>query len=61
MVLPDYDGGSIVNLMSSIASSFGAKTIYPPLRILPLEKFKNKRNVILLIIDGMGYEYFRIC
>ncbi len=56
--LPDYNGGSIVNLMSSIATAFGTKTIYPPLRILSPEKIIQK-NVVLLIIDGMGFEYLR--
>ena len=57
--MPDYNGGSIVNLMSSIAKSFGTKTNYPLLKILPLEKLKDKRNVALLVIDGMGYEYLK--
>ncbi|MFC1682271.1 alkaline phosphatase family protein, partial [Nanoarchaeota archaeon] len=57
--LPDYNGGSIVNLMSSIAKSFGTKTIYPPLKILPPEKLKDKKNIALLVIDGMGYEYLK--
>lgn len=56
--LPDYNGGSIVNLMSSIATSFGAKTIYPNLKILPPEKIKHK-NVVLLVIDGLGFEYLK--
>lgn len=35
MYLPDYNGGSIVNLMSSIAKSFGTKLQYDELKILP--------------------------
>ncbi|MBI4448285.1 alkaline phosphatase family protein [Candidatus Woesearchaeota archaeon] len=57
--LPDYYGGSIVNLMSSIAQSFGAKTGYKPLKILPPNKIRDARNVVLLIIDGLGYDYLR--
>jgi len=54
--LPDYDGGSIVNLMSSISNHFNTSSIYPQLTILPSSEIKSK-NVILLIIDGLGYEY----
>jgi predicted AlkP superfamily pyrophosphatase or phosphodiesterase len=54
--LPNYKNGSIVNLMSSIAESFGGKTIYNPLKILPPEKLDSK-NIILLVIDGMGFHY----
>ena len=56
--LPDYQGGSIVNLMSSVADAFEAKEIYPNLRILPPEKIKH-RNVVLMIIDGLGFEYLK--
>lgn len=58
ITLPDYNGGSIVNLMSSIASGFGSNTTYPNLRILSHEKLKHK-NVVLMIIDGMGFEYLK--
>jgi len=57
--MPDYNGGSIVNLMSSIAKSFGTRTSYPSLKILPPEKLKDKKNIALLVIDGMGYEYLK--
>ena len=57
--LPDYSGGSIVNLMSSIAKSFGTKTSYPTLKILPAEKLKDSKNIVLLVIDGLGYEYLK--
>jgi hypothetical protein len=57
--MPDYKGGSIVNLMSSIAKSFGAKTQYAPLRILPPEQLKDATNVVLLVIDGLGFNYLK--
>jgi len=53
---PDYNGGSIVNLMSSIAKALGTKTKYKTLRILPPEQIKAK-NTVLIIIDGLGYNY----
>ena len=57
--LPDYHGGSIVNLMSSIAKSFGVKSKYKQLKILPPTELKNSKNIVLLVIDGMGYEYLK--
>jgi len=54
-MLPNYHDGSIVNLMSSIAQSFGVKTQYNSLKILPPEKLK--KNVLLIVIDGLGYNY----
>jgi predicted AlkP superfamily pyrophosphatase or phosphodiesterase len=58
MYLPDYNGGSIVNLMSSIAKACGGKTNYVQLKSLSSEEIKNK-NIILLVIDGLGYEYLK--
>ena len=57
--MPDYKGGSIVNLMSSIAKSFGTDMPYEHLKILPAKKIKNSKNVVLLVIDGLGYEYLK--
>ena len=56
MHFPDYHGGSIVNLMSSIATACGGRTPYAGLRILP--KFQAK-NIVLLIIDGLGFDYLQ--
>jgi hypothetical protein len=57
MHLPDYKGGSIVNLMSSIGNSLGAKMPYQELRILPSNELRNSKNVVLMVIDGLGFEY----
>ncbi len=55
---PDYAGGSIVNLMSSIALACGCHDLlYPPLRDLDLSE--RARNIVLLVIDGMGYNLLR--
>lgn len=48
---PDYDGGSLVNLMASIAISRGGKALHAPLRNFDSTE---ARNVVLLIIDGLG-------
>ncbi|MFH1409704.1 MAG: alkaline phosphatase family protein [Nanoarchaeota archaeon] len=55
---PDYEGGSIVNLMSSIAHRFKAKTGYPQLKKLPGRELKAK-NIILLVLDGIGHHYLK--
>ena len=56
MALPDYKN-SIVNVSSSIMKSFELKPLYTPLKELKnLEKYN---NVILLIIDGLGNEFFK--
>jgi predicted AlkP superfamily pyrophosphatase or phosphodiesterase len=57
MPLPDYAGGSIVNLVSSIATALGnASCLYPPLRELPPSAL-GTGNVVLLVIDGLGHDY----
>jgi hypothetical protein len=57
-VIPDYHGGSIVNLMSSIITSFGGETpIYPGLREFDQDRLINSCNVVLFIVDGLGYNF----
>jgi len=55
--LPDYSGGSLVNLIASIVAARGGKALHPPLRNLPQDKLRDARNVVLLIIDGLGDNY----
>lgn len=55
MILPDYQGGSIVNLMSSLVMGLGAEDcIHPPLRELAPTRLHEPTNVVFLVIDGMG-------
>ena len=50
--LPDYAGGSILNLAASLAGHFGVRVPHAALRqALPLEGIE---NVVLLIVDGLG-------
>ncbi len=58
MYLPNYKNGSIVNLMSSIAKSFGTKTGYGELKLLPSKEL-NSKNIVLIVIDGLGFEYLK--
>lgn len=57
MILPNYKNGSIVNLTSSILKAFDAGFLYEPLK--ELNGLENSRNVVLLVLDGLGYEYIR--
>lgn len=59
MALPDYKKRSIVNLMSSIEKALGGKPIYPQLNILKPDALKKYQNIVLIIIDGLGYEYLK--
>ncbi|MEJ2691538.1 MAG: alkaline phosphatase family protein [Candidatus Thiodiazotropha sp.] len=60
MDLPDYHGGSIVNLMASLQEGLGGEQhAYAPLRLLSPDVVGARRQVILWIIDGLGYEYLR--
>ena len=57
IVLPNYKNGSIVNLMASIAKAFGKKLLYNPLTLLSPDEIKPFKNVVLLVLDGLGYDY----
>ncbi len=57
---PDYRRAGIVNLMSSVQRGMGgAATSYPELNELPAATFAAARNVVLFIVDGLGYHYLR--
>lgn len=57
IVLPDYGGGSIVNLMSSIAHALGGRSEHAPLRALPPETLAGARHVLVLVVDGLGHAF----
>ncbi len=59
MIRPDYTGGSIVNLMRSLGDACGAAQPlpYPPLRDLKVSSLGTARHIVLLVIDGLGYDY----
>ena len=56
-ILPDYKGTSIVNLMSSISNNFGKKHSYTNLKSLPSTEISKSKNVVLIVIDGLDYNY----
>ncbi len=56
---PDYRGGNIVNLMKDIAEASGTTTKYPGLASTDLTDLSKSEKLVLLIIDGLGYNYLR--
>ena len=59
MIKPDYTGKSIVNLMKDIALACGVSTPYPKLTNQHVSDLSESENIVLLIIDGLGYNYIR--
>lgn len=57
LILPDYRGGSLVNLMSSITTALGGSSPYAPLTALPPEALADARHLVLLVVDGLGHDY----
>lgn len=61
MVRPDYVNGSIVNLMAAILQGLGGHTNqHAALNALDIARFARVRNVVLLVIDGLGYNYLAV-
>lgn len=54
LILPDYQGGGIVNLMSTLEHACGGTPLYPQLRTPMLPALPDTHTIILLVIDGMG-------
>ena len=57
--LPNYNGNSIINLMSSISNNFGKKHKYSQLKGLPSSELKKFKNIVLIVVDGLGYNYLK--
>lgn len=56
-IYPDYRGGGLLNLIASCAHARGANPSHPGLDALPADELHSARNVVLLLIDGLGYNY----
>src|SRR4051794_33235984 len=54
---PDYEGGSLVNLVASVVASRGGKPLHKTLRNFSIPE--RATNVVLLIIDGLGDNYLQ--
>ncbi len=59
-LIPDYRGGSIANLTSSIAAAFGAPHAPCPTLHDDLDAVVRQRaHVALLVVDGLGLNYLQ--
>ena len=58
-IRPDYAGGSLVNLVASIVSACGGEPLHAPLANLAAGELRDARNIVLLIVDGLGDNYLR--
>ncbi len=56
MIFPDYKN-SIVNVSSSIIAALGGRAQYPPLKKLAF--LKQNKKIVLLVVDGLGYEFLK--
>jgi Type I phosphodiesterase / nucleotide pyrophosphatase len=54
---PEYSGGSLVNLIASIVAARGGEPLHAPLADLPVSELRDARNVVLIIVDGLGDNY----
>lgn len=58
-LLPDYHGGSIVNLLASLIRARGGRSPHRSLRGLPAGLLRAARRVVYLVVDGLGEEQLR--
>src|SRR5437870_8618891 len=56
-MLPNYSGGSLVNLVASIVQARGGEPRHAVLAALPAAELSEAQNIVLVIIDGLGDHY----
>jgi hypothetical protein len=59
MQRPDYAGRGFANLIASIVEACGGAPRHPTLSALPARELREARNILLLIVDGLGDNYLR--
>ncbi|MBD3407728.1 MAG: hypothetical protein GF411_16540 [Candidatus Lokiarchaeota archaeon] len=57
-VRPDYQNESLVNLSCAVSRYLGNATQYTPMDIDGVSLELCDKSVLLLVLDGMGYNYF---
>lgn len=55
--LPDYAGNGFVNLIASLVEAAGGGPRHAPLSSLPVAELRGARNLLLVIVDGLGDNY----
>jgi type I phosphodiesterase/nucleotide pyrophosphatase len=56
---PDYTGNGFVNLLASLVEAGGGAPRHAPLGALPAAEVRTARNVVFLIVDGLGDNYLK--
>ncbi len=59
MVRPDYSGNGFVNLVASLVEANGGAPRHALLQSLPVAELRAARNVVFVIVDGLGDNYLR--
>ncbi len=59
MVRPDYLGKGFVNLVASFVAAGGGVPRHPCLTSLPVAELQAAKNIVFVIIDGLGDNYLR--
>jgi hypothetical protein len=59
MLRPDYAGGGLANLIASIVEACGGTPRHASLAALPARELREARNIVLLLIDGLGDHFLR--
>ena len=60
IIFPDYKK-SIVNLASTILQTYDVKPFHPVLNCLDVTELKTKQNIVIIILDGLGYNLLLQC
>jgi hypothetical protein len=59
VTFPNYSGGGLVNLMASIVAACGGRPFHPLLAALAPHDLSSARNIVLLVMDGVGDNYLQ--
>lgn len=54
---PDYSGKGTLNLISSVSKAIGINSKYKESNFIKSKDIKKYKNIILLIVDGLGYNF----
>ncbi len=57
MIEPDYQGGGIVNLMSSLIRARGGASDLPEAHRVSARDIEDSRHLVLIVIDGLGADW----
>jgi hypothetical protein len=55
--LPEYDGNSLLNLIATLVAARGGTPRHRTLEVLHPEELAPARNIVFLLIDGLGNYY----